>query len=64
MALFMILIFLALDGSIPVDAPQTKVKLRGKEAFIAIAVIDSICIILALILLFYVVSHRKHRYVG
>ncbi|XP_062508791.1 gamma-aminobutyric acid type B receptor subunit 1-like [Corticium candelabrum] len=49
-----------LDGSIPVDAPQTKVKLRGKEAFIAIAVIDSICIILALILLFYVVSHRKH----
>lgn len=48
------------DMKVPVDSPRIVVKLEGKGAFITIAFIDSVCIGLTLVLLFFNIAHRNH----
>ena len=53
---------LASDGIAPRDSSNIVLELGDKGVFIAVAVVDCICILMAFGLLIYINLHRDHRF--
>ena len=53
---------LASDGTAPRDSSNIVLVLGDKGVFIAVAVVDCLCILMAFGLLVYINLHRDHRF--